>query len=137
MNKISIITSVVNGRVADKKAVENALTLFNDKDIEIQIKEIRKKRSNPQNRYYWGVVIPYIQGLLMQEWGENFDSESIHEFLKSRFNSQDYVNEKTGEVITISKSTAENNTKEMEDYLEKCRVFAFDFFNARIPLPNE
>lgn len=137
MSKITITTFVENGRIVDAKAIHNAISLFNDKEVEIQIKEVKRKRSNPQNRYYWGVVIPYFQRLLIQEWGETFSSESIHEFLKAKFNSQEYVNEKTGEVISISRSTTDNNTKEMEEYLEKCRLFAMDFFDTMIPLPNE
>lgn len=46
-------------------------------------------------------------------------------------------NTATGEIIKIPLSTADLRTIEFEEYLEKCRRLAFDFFNVQIPLPNQ
>lgn len=47
------------------------------------------------------------------------------------------VNETTGEVVKLPMSTTELSTIEFEEYLDRIRIFADEFLNIIIDLPNE
>ena len=135
---MTINSRVEGGKLAQNIAKINAeIKKHEGKHIEITIKQKYKRRSIPENKYYFGVVIQIWKDLIYQEWGETWSSEQTHEFLKSHCNFKEIVNQNTGEIIKIPLSTADLKTIEFEDYLEKCRRLAFDFFNVQIPLPNE
>ncbi len=53
------------------------------------------------------------------------------------FNFAEIVNESTGEIIKMPLSTTTLSTVDYNNYLEKCRSFAYDFFGITIPLPDE
>lgn len=136
--KVSISTNVVNGVVErNRKALTTAILQFNGKEIVITIEKRKKKRSNEQNKYYWGVIVILIKNAVREAWGENMTILQVHEMLKKELNYIEKVNENTGEIIKIAKSTTENSTVDMENYHEDCRKFALDWFNVEIPLPNE
>lgn len=138
MKSIEIITNVVNGKInRNRSLLTKAIEQFNGKEIVIKISRKRKTRSNLQNSYYWGVIIPIWTNLLLTEWGEIHSKQETHEFLKYNCNFREVVNEVTGEIIKLSKSTTENSTVDMELFQEKARQLAFEMFNVTIPLPNE
>lgn len=73
----------------------------------------------------------------MEEWVEIWSIEKTHEYLKMECNYSEKVNEDTGQITRVPRSTTENSTTDQEDYHTKCRVLALEFFNTEIPLPNE
>jgi hypothetical protein len=93
-----------------------------------------KQRSNPENRYYWGVVIALLSDLT------GFSDEEMHEILKKRFLSKTVlIHDSNGmicETVEIGKSTARLTTIEFEDYLSKIREWA-STLGCDIPIPNE
>lgn len=134
----SINSKVLNGKlISNRKRLSAEIARHEGKEIEITIKRKYKRRSLQENKYYWGVVVDMWKRLISEEWGESLSSDEVHEILKLHCNYQEKVIESTGEVIKIAKSTADLKTLEFEDYLERCRRKAFEFFNAVIPLPNE
>ena len=136
--KHTITTEVKNGKLTrNRKLIMDVIASFDGKVIEITIQKKRKQRSNPQNRFYWGVIIPIWRNLLLNEWGEVHTNESTHEFLKMNFGYNERVDENTGEIFRSPRSTTENSTVEMEEYHEVLRQKAFEMFEAVIPLPNE
>ena len=116
---------------------DKALFEFGDCEVEIKVSKKFRKRTSPQNRYYWSVIVFYWSDLLTKSQGTTFTKAQTHEFLKSNFNYTELVNQDTGEVLRIPKSTTENKTFEMEEYHEVCRQKALEFFGVTIPLPNE
>jgi hypothetical protein len=42
-------------------------SVYEGDDIEVSIKKHRSHRSNPQNRYYWGAVIPALVSCLYRD----------------------------------------------------------------------
>lgn len=138
INKISIFSKVVNGNLQRNKAkILQAIKSFDGKEIEIIIKRKRKSRSNPQNAYYFGVIIPITQRAINDEWGEIWSIQKTHEFLKNMFLFEERTNHDTSEIIKIPKSTTENSTLEQEMYHTQIRNFLLEWFNVDIPLPNE
>lgn len=136
--KVTIYTNVVDGVIKrNRKSLAESIKQFNGKEITITIEKKKKKRSNEQNKYYWGVLVILIKNAIRETWGENMTTLQVHEMLKKELNFIEKVNENTGEVIKIAKSTTENSTVDMENYHEDCRKFAKDWFNVEIPLPNE
>ena len=135
---MTIKSRVEGGKLMQNVAKINAeIRKHEGKFIEITIKRKYKRRSIPENRYYFGVVIQIWKDLIFDEWGESWSSEQTHEFLKSQCIFKEMPNKETGELIKVPLSTADLKTVEFEEYLEKCRRLAFDFFNVQIPLPNE
>ena len=135
---MTINSRVEGGKLKQNLAKINAeIRKHEGKFIEITIKRKQKCRSIPENKYYFGVVVQIWKDLIYDEWGEHWSSVQTHEFLKSHCNFKEMPNTATGEIIKIPLSTADLKTFEFEEYLEKCRRLAFDFFNVQIPLPNE
>ena len=138
MKAIEITTSIANGKIKrNKNIVIDAFKSFEGKELTLILKPFRKQRSNSQNRYYWGLVIPIWQKILKDEWGDFYSKEETHEFLKYNCNYIEKVVEETGEIIRLSKSTKENSTTEQEELHTQARNLAFEMFNITIPLPNE
>ena len=95
------------------------------KYVHVTVKKRQKKRSNPQNSFYWGVVIH----ILCDTTG--YSDDEMHNALKMLF-----LQDRTRKIPTL-RSTAHLSTVEFEEYLEKIRVWAASELNCSIPLPNE
>lgn len=93
--------------------------------VEVIVRRKRSQRSLKENDYYWGVVVK-----LIADYTGMLDEEA-HEALKWKF-----LRKQTGKMETV-RSTASLSTKEMEDYLEKIRVWTLTDLGLKIPLPNE
>lgn len=89
-----------------------------------------KGRSNPQNRYYWGVVVEMIAS----ETGHT--TEEIHEYLKGLLLPRRFLTVGKTEV-QLTKSTTTLSTQDMEEYLERARAFAATELGLSIPLPHQ
>jgi len=139
MRKIETNGQIKNGvlYISNRKMFDTALSLLPDCHVSVTVKKKYKQRSNSQNAYYWGVIVECWKEILLSEWGEITTAEETHIFLKSNFNSVDVVNENTGEILRMPKSTTQNTTTEQEEFHELCRQKAFEMFNVMIPLPNE
>ena len=138
MKSVEIITDVKNGNLSrNRNIIKKAISNFEGKTITITIKLSKKTRSNNQNSYYWGVILPIWKDILFNEWGEIFSTDETHEFLKFNCNYIEKVNEATGEVVRVSKSTKDNSTTDQEMFHLNARQLALEMFNVEIPEPNE
>lgn len=136
--KIQVHTKIEGGKVQrNKKAIREALAHFEGKEITVTVERKKKTRSDAQNKYYWSTVVTFWRQLIQEEHGEYLTQSEVHEFLKVNFNPVELANENTGEILRIGKSTTQNSTIEMEEFMERCRRGALEFFGAVIPLPNE
>ena len=115
---------------SDKRRLYDILKGFTGKKL-VKIEKYRKKRSLNENRYYHGVVLRYISE------ATGFTGEEAHEVCKNRFLVYKKADKLNGEEFSVTKSTTELNTLEFEEYLEKIRMWALDFLDCLIPLPNE
>lgn len=107
-----------------------------DGEYMVTVDKDHKKRSSPQNRYYWGVVVEIIRQALSTAWGERITKQATHEILRLKFLSEDKrISEE--EVITMLKSTTELDTIDMVFYTDKCREFASEYLGCHIPEPNQ
>jgi len=91
----------------------------------LEIQRSKDKRSLNQNKYYWGVIVT----LFSEQSG--YTVNESHQELASMFLRYD----KDGRVFT--RSTTELDTKEFEQYAERCRFFMGQEMRINVPLPNE
>jgi hypothetical protein len=136
--KVEIDSKVVNGKLEkNRDLISDVINSLEGKDIIITIEKKRKKRSNPQNAYYFGFVIPMMKQGFYNSLGEHVGTDEIHTFLKNRFLFKEIVNENNAEIIKMPQSTTELTTIQFEEYLDKIREFGLEFLNITIPLPND
>jgi hypothetical protein len=106
--------------------------MYEGKEIEVTLKKARSKRSDNQNRYYWGVVVEIVrQGL--RDLGHRLDKDEVHYFLREKFNYKELVNEGTGESVKIPQSTTVMTKTEFGEYIEQIAQWSAEFLNVTIP----
>jgi len=104
------------------------LSRHEGKRVHYTIKRFTHSKSNNQNRYYRGVVVP----ILADYWGYTEDEAhsaiGLVHFMVYPERGIPYV-----------KSTQNDSwtTAEWEEKIEKIRIWAMNEFSVYIPLPNE
>lgn len=86
-------------------------------------------RSNPQNRYYFGVCVD----LISEHTG--FTQEEVHEILKHKFLAKRVL--LAQEYVDITKTTTELSTSEFKHYIEQIQRWASMELSIVLPDPNE
>lgn len=108
--KINITTSIVNGVFKrNRNLVLQAIQSFNGKEVVITFSKPKKSRSNNQNSFYWGVVLPLIQKGLLDATAELRDVNNIHyKILLPLFApTNEIINIDTGECINERLTSSE------------------------------
>jgi len=103
-------------------------------DVEIVLRRTGK-RSNSQNRYYWGCIIPIVRSGLTK-LGIVLSPEETHTFLKFKFNQIELYT-LDGEIIPTIGSTAEMNKEEFNNYITKIQEWSAMYLGIEIPDPGE
>jgi len=140
MNKIEIITSISNNVFKrNRNLVLKAIKYFNDKDVIITFSKPKKSRSNNQNRFYWGCVLPLVQNGLLEATGELRSVENIHyKILLPLFAPlNEIVNKDTGECISERLTSSEMTTTQFMEYIMEVQKWSAEFLSIDIPNPNE
>ena len=138
MKKAKLDSIVKDGNLAvNRSLIAKTIKFFEGEEITLTIEKKFRKRSNNQNAFYWGVLIPIISELLQDATGNFFSSEETHDVLKSNCNYKELISENTGEITKIPISTTELTTLEWLGYIEKVEHFVFDYFSVTLPKPNE
>ena len=115
------------------------LQKYIDKDVEIEVRLESKKRSDRQNRFYWGVVIPTIIKWQQEQEGIEYTKDEIHHFiLKNIVKPTVEVHPVMGEQVIVykTKTTSQMNTKEFNQFKEELQLY-FAERGIDIPDPNE
>lgn len=134
MTKHWTILTIRDGQIQNPNAVKKLFDQLKDGKHRIDAFPLNQ-RSIPQNKFYWGLVVPMIQkGIL--DLGTELTKEETHEFLKARFNAQELVNQETGECVSIPRSTTALSKEAFSSYIEKIQQFGAEFLSIVIPDPN-
>lgn len=74
-----------SGRIPDgiKHTLSVLFPAYAGKVLRLSIEEVKKRRSNKQNRFWYGVMIPAIRAWFL-EHGYNFDAQEVHEYMVRR-----------------------------------------------------
>jgi len=132
-----------NGRieVRDRVRLRQYCQRFRDgQDLELVIRSRTRRRTNEQNRYYWGVVVRELSlatGQPAQAYREDgLWIAGVHDVIKAKFLTvRDPV---LG--VDVVRSTASLSTREFNHLIEQVREWAAsgrDFEPVYIPAPNE
>lgn len=131
MKKHFCIVTLESGKIITQTPFVKMLWELQDGKYIIEI-AAHNKRSNLQNRYYWGLVVPMIQQGI-RDMGTEITKEECHEFLKSRFNYEEIVNTESGECVQIPRSTTALSKEQFSEYVGKIQQFSAEFLNVVIP----
>jgi hypothetical protein len=136
--KIQIRSNVINGKLnRNRNLLIDAIQSFEGKEISITIEKAKKQRSNQQNRFYYGCILPIVKSCL-KEAGHILNDESVHDLIKLKFLKETlFINEATGEVVERIKSTTELSTSQFMDFLAEINNFTQEYFNVTLPSPND
>jgi len=120
---------IENGQLLmkDREAFKSEISNKRNGNYFVELK--RETRSNPQNRYYWGVVID----VLSKELG--YEPEEMHDILKYKFNKGD-VRVKD-ESFSLGLSTTKLDTQGFAMYLDNIIRWASIDLGIYIPDANE
>ena len=113
-------------KLRDFKAFNRAKESLEGEEIFLSLEKWYKKRSDRQNRYYWGHVIDELKKF------SGHSRQEIHKFLKKKFLTSVEV---LGE--DIPGSTKDLDTVEFEEYMRQIRQWASSELNVVIAQPNE
>lgn len=134
---------IFEGNIVDKKLkmldrekkafVRWCATFPNGTKLDITARKHKSKRTNDQNAYYWGVVIP----ILADYFGHD-NPESMHEDLKREFNP---VQSKIDPEKTIGGTTTKLSTVDFfsaeDSYVERICRWASMEYEIYIPPPKK
>ena len=138
--KIQIRTNVLKGKFKRNiNQILDAVASFEGKDCIFSIEKVKKTRSNSQNSFYWGIVLPIVQSGLKEATGEFRTTENIHYniLLKMFAPEKEIVNIETGECINEKISSSEMSTSQFMDYIAEIQKWSAEFLGVDIPNPNE
>ena len=138
--KIEITTSISNNLFKrNRNLVLNAIKSFNGKDVVITFSKPKKSRSNSQNNFYWGCVLPLVQKGLLDATGELRSNDNIHyKILLPLFAPlNEIVNTDTGECIIERLTSSEMTTTQFCEYIMEVQKWGAEFLGIDIPSPNE
>ncbi len=134
----TIITVEPDGTIGDKSMnlLRVLLRAFAGKDVSLTAKRYAKQRSNPQNRYYYGVVLPIVV-TFFKSYGNDVSPEEVHEYLKREVGGlvKDIVLP-DGSEYRVTQSSTEADKLAWEDWMTAIRTWASKY-QVFIPLPNE
>lgn len=105
------------------------------KQLMIRVDKRGSRRSTPQNRYYWGVVVAEVR-LGFLEIGYDMTAEQTHDWLKEKFNPV-IVENKLGITIEMPGTTTQMTKTQFSEYIERIARFAAEYLSITIPSPNE
>jgi hypothetical protein len=98
---------------------------WKDAELIITIRKFRKSRTGRQNRYYWGVIVPYVKNFKKETEGITVTKDDIHLYhLQKVMGLQPDTKEVMGEVLVYFtvKSTSDMDTKEFTEFVEEVRA---------------
>ena len=104
---------------------------------QVEVKKVRKPRSNDQNGWLWGCIYPMPLDALNDAGWEFVDVEQVHEFFKAQMTADKVVNRETGEIVEFPTSTARMSTVAFSTYCERLREYAREYLNVEIPDPDK
>lgn len=128
------IAVIKNGKIDNPFNVSKIFMSLKDGRYEFEIKAFNK-RSNQQNRYYFKCV-EMIRDK-MNESGNEFTKEQVHDWIKWKFNSVEFINEDTGEIERIPQSTTSLGKDKFSELIEKIHRYAAESLDLVIPDPGE
>jgi hypothetical protein len=126
---------IIHNRTLFDNAV-GSMARENEVKVTIEVKKAKVTRSLMQNAYYFGVCVSMVQERL-RDLGHDITKEDTHNLLRGRFLFTELIDDKTGEVVKIPKSTKNLTKTEFMDYIEDIKRFGAEVLDIVIPDAGE
>lgn len=97
-----------------------------------------KQRSNQQNRFWWGYIVPTVKDALREAGFDDIRTDQdCHELLKAMFFKKEIVNVNTGEILTTVGSTTEATTVIFAERIAEIQKWASDYLGVVLLDPGQ
>lgn len=99
---------------------------FKDKNVLITVEALKNTRSDKQNRYYWGVVIPHVLKFHEDTQGEKLSQHEAHILCLTHAMEAKIQTKKIMGLEVMyyeEKSSSKMTTKEFAEFVDKLRTF--------------
>lgn len=137
MSKQFIITRIEDGVIQDISKLVRLCAPLKDGKYEFSVSKV-SKRSNPQNRYLHGVLIPeFRKALNSVGYGEVKTDEQAKLVMKSMFLTREFPSETGGKPVHFVQDTSALTKEEMGVLIEEVIAFAAENLSYQIPYPGE
>lgn len=113
----------------NREMFQSEVKNLNGKQVELDLKEVKSKRSLAQNNYFWAVIVD----ILAKELG--YSTKEMHNILKGLFLTRNVLFK--NEWIEYTVGTSELDTKEFEKLMDEIRQWASTELNIWLPEPQE
>lgn len=127
------------GRIPEitRKAIAGLIAKVPGKRIKITIALYKRRRSENQNAFYWGVILPMMKDAI-NEYGNQMNEDEAHEFIKEEiWKHTKTITRPDGSKKPIIRSSTELTTTEWEEKIELTRAWAAFELGLILPYPNE
>lgn len=111
--------------IQNQDKFDSYILSLGEKEVSVVVKGWRRPRTNPQNRFMWGVCYQLISE------ATGYTREEVHDAMRLLFLKDE------DRAIPTLKSTTSLTTVEMNEYWAKIQQFAAEKLNIQIPDPNE
>lgn len=126
---------ISNRQITNRKAIANFFNDLKDGKYLLTVKSI-KRRSNNQNAYLHGVVIPLVfEGLRNNGFDDVRDNEDAKLIIKTLFLKRKITNGL--ETIDVVRGTSELSTSEMMEFIAEVQKWSIEYLNVYIPDPGQ
>ena len=119
----------------DDELSQSYLKEFMSGDVEVEaeltLNKVKARKTNPQLRYFYGIVVPIIKTGLEELQGEDYTKAEVIMFLKDKFFYEEV--EMNGEFIKLPMSLAKGDKKEVSKFISDVINFGNDFLSLQIP----
>lgn len=137
MSKSYAILTIKDGQIVTNPQIRKLFNSLKDGRYNVEITKIIK-RSNQQNRYLHGLLIPeFRRALNSVGYDELKSDEQAKEIMKQMFLKKQMINKETGEGLEYVQQTRDLTKEEMNILIEEVIKFAAENMNYQIPYPNE
>lgn len=144
--KLETYFTISSGRVLypEPEKFREAIRALPDGVYTNKIEKLYSKRTNRQNAWYWGIVLPMVRDGL-KDVGYDCDTvEEAHEICKEQFiiiegrKRKRLINKQTGEIkyLKVFPSTRKLTTVQFKEYTERIVRWAAEYLNIVIPDPD-
>lgn len=124
--------------------VEECVPLFESNNminvpVILKIDKFRRQRSNRQNRYIWGVVVPRIMDWILETQGERISKDQAYMYIRTGvLEEKPVIKDVAGtQVITLeNRRLSQRTTAEFAEAIEEI-VSVMAQRGCIIPLPRE
>lgn len=127
MGAVEFTAKIEDGKVSPlHTSIVCLLERFGDDVVLVSVAKPSKKRSDRQNRYYWGVVVKIVRDFVQNTQGEKVSPDEIHAFhLNSVLGVKPITRKVLGKefIMFENRKTSDMNTQEFTEFIEVIRNY--------------